>query len=262
LVVHYDSGDQNLADRAHSACETYWNNTRSFHMNGRGWDDVGYSFFACPHDYILEGRGIDRYQAAQGTTAGNRDFYSVTLATGPGEEIPPAQINAVRRLRKWLIEDHSNNTRVLGHRDFVSTSCPGDRGYGLVEDGTFAQQPGAVLNATGDDVSILGLKHGDGKANGNGRRVRALQLMLLRINPAFLPVFGADEEYGNETADAVLAVRQSHGSSATNGNEITSYAYDQIWTSYIRAAAGPGGGDGDLPNLETVRVQGTLTLER
>src|SRR5690625_7299194 len=30
---------------------------------------------------------------------------------------------------------------VLGHRDFVATSCPGDKAYALVRDGTFAKSP-------------------------------------------------------------------------------------------------------------------------
>ncbi len=66
LVIHYDSNDQNLAGKDHSACLTYWRNTRSFHTGPRRpWDDVGYSFFACPHGYVLEGRGLNRVQAAQ-----------------------------------------------------------------------------------------------------------------------------------------------------------------------------------------------------
>lgn len=261
LVIHYDSSDQGLADKPHSACVTYWNNTRSFHMGpSRGWADVGYSFFCCPHDYILEGRGIDRQQAAQ--QGGNATHYSATLATGPDESIPPAQINAVRRLREWLIEDHNNHGRVLGHRDFNSTSCPGDKAYTLVTNGTFAQAPGAVLE--GDDMSIEGLTHGDGKSNGKGRAVRILQLMLTRIgnhnNVDLLPEYGADQDYGDEVAKAVLWVRKElHESSATNGNTITSYAFDQIWVSYIQSAEANTVVIAELPDDEEITITGTLS---
>src|SRR5690606_18264451 len=44
LVVHYDGSDQGLAGKSHSACRTYWRNTRKFHMNSRGWADIGYAF--------------------------------------------------------------------------------------------------------------------------------------------------------------------------------------------------------------------------
>lgn len=147
LVIHYDSANQGLADKAHSACEAYWKNTRSFHMGpSRGWADIGYSFFCCPHSYVLEGRGLDRAQAAQ--PGGNTSHYSVTLATGPGDAIPAAQINAVRALRAWLMGDQGVAGTVLGHRDFISTSCPGDRAYRMVQDGTFTKSP----DETGDDM--------------------------------------------------------------------------------------------------------------
>lgn len=260
LVVHYDSTDLGLADKPHSACIAYWNNTRKFHMEPpREWADVGYSFFACPHDYILEGRGIDRQQAAQ--PGGNASHYSVTVATGPDEDIPEAQVNAVRRLRWWLMENHSNHGRVLGHRDFIATSCPGSKAYELVTNGTFAQAPGAVLG--GDDMSILGLTHGDGKDNGKGRQVRSLQLKLIRIgrhnNVDLLPEYGADQDYGDETAKAVLWVRKNlHDSSATNGNTITSYAEDQIQVSYIQSAEANTVVIAELPDDEEITITGTL----
>ncbi|MFJ9557154.1 hypothetical protein ACIRPH_25370 [Nocardiopsis sp. NPDC101807] len=109
---------------------------------------TGNSFMACAHGYVLEGRGLYRTQAAQ--PGGNTSHYSVTLATGPKDAITPEQINAVRQLRQWLMEpDTSISGKVLGHRDFISTSCPGDRAYKLVKDGTFAKKPDET---EGDDV--------------------------------------------------------------------------------------------------------------
>ncbi|GHD20130.1 N-acetylmuramoyl-L-alanine amidase [Nocardiopsis kunsanensis] len=99
---------------------------------------TGNSFMACAHGNVMEGRGPFRTQAAQ--PGGNTTHYSVTLATGPNDTITPEQINAVRQLREWLMEPSSSiDGAVLGHRDFVSTSCPGDEAYGMVQDGTFAE---------------------------------------------------------------------------------------------------------------------------
>lgn len=99
---------------------------------------TGNSFMACAHGNVMEGRGLFRTQAAQ--PGGNTSHYSVTLATGPNDTITPEQINAVRQLREWLMEPASSiDGAVLGHRDFVSTSCPGDEAYGMVQDGTFAE---------------------------------------------------------------------------------------------------------------------------
>lgn len=140
LVIHYDSYDQGLPDKPHSACVDYWNSTRDYHVNSNGWVDIGYSFMACPHGYVLEGRGLFRQQAAQ--VGYNATYYSCTLGNGPSDPIPDAQIEAVRELRQWLMEpDTSIAEKVVGHRDLNSTSCPGDKAYGLVQGGDFAQPP-------------------------------------------------------------------------------------------------------------------------
>lgn len=149
LAIHYDSKDQRLFAKPHSACIDYWNWCRSFHINTRKWRDVGYSWFCCSHGYVIEGRGLFREQAAQ--PGGNTTYYSATLATGPTDEITPAQIEAVRQLRQWLMEPESSIAgTVKGHRDFIPTSCPGDKAYALVKNGTFAQPPGSI--SIGDDV--------------------------------------------------------------------------------------------------------------
>jgi hypothetical protein len=140
LVIHYNGANQGLAGKSHSACQTYWKNTRRFHMGAsRGWADIGYSFGACPHGIVLEGRGLGRTQAAQ--PGGNSTWYSVTLMGGPGEDPTPEQINAVRQLRAYLMSQGVGGA-VRGHRDFISTSCPGDRAYKLVRDGVFARPAG------------------------------------------------------------------------------------------------------------------------
>jgi hypothetical protein len=139
LVIHYDGSDQDLADGPHSECQKYWRETRVFHMGPqRGWADIGYSFAACPHGVILEGRGLGKVQAAQ--PGGNSTWYSCTLMSGPSETPNTAQINAVRELRAWL-RGKGVGAAVRGHRDFIDTSCPGPIAYRMVQDGTFTGTP-------------------------------------------------------------------------------------------------------------------------
>lgn len=150
LVIHYDGSDQGLAARPHSMCLAYWRRTRAFHTGpARGWADIGYSFGACPHGYIFEGRGLDRVQAAQ--PGGNSSWYSCTLMSGPGEDPTPEQVDAVRQLRGWLM-GKGVGPAVKGHRDFYSTSCPGDRLYRLVRDGVFSGSPSKEDDVSAKDV--------------------------------------------------------------------------------------------------------------
>ncbi|MFI7448059.1 peptidoglycan recognition family protein [Nonomuraea sp. NPDC049714] len=158
LVIHYDGSDQNLAGKPHASCVDYWRRTRKFHMgSNRGWADIGYSWGACPHGKVFEGRGLDRIQAAQ--PGGNADWYSVTLMSGPGEKPTAAQIEAVRGLRAWLMSKGVAGA-VKGHRDFYSTSCPGDSLYRLVRDGTFTKGPsGSQAIEEDDDMDVNAFWH-------------------------------------------------------------------------------------------------------
>jgi hypothetical protein len=151
LVVHYDGSNQNLAGKSHASCRAYWRATRTFHMGpSRGWADIGYSYACCPHGYVMEGRGWQRQQAAQ--PGGNSTWTSVTFMSGPSEKPTAAQVTAFKELRAWL-RGKGLAAAIRGHRDFISTSCPGSILYGMVRDGSLtgaAQEDDMPL--TKDDV--------------------------------------------------------------------------------------------------------------
>lgn len=140
LVLHYDGVNRQLASRPHSACVSYWQATRDYHVNTRGWSDIGYSYGACPHGYIHEGRGLRRIQAAQ--QGGNTSWHSVTTMSGPDEDITALQIQAIRELHNYLVARGIGSSQ-RGHRDFNETACPGDIVYNMLRDGTLS--PGADL---------------------------------------------------------------------------------------------------------------------
>ncbi|MFC7330827.1 N-acetylmuramoyl-L-alanine amidase [Marinactinospora rubrisoli] len=225
LVVHYDGSNQGLAGQAHSACLSYWRATRNFHINTNGWVDIGYSFAACPHGYVFEGRGLNRIQAAQ--PGGNSTYYSVSLMSGPTETPTAVQIDAVRQLRGYLMDRGVAGT-VRGHRDFIATSCPGDRAYAMVKDGTFTKAPGADA-AGGMEEDMVGLSQGD-----SGERVKFLQ-ELLRAGGHDLGPAGIDGDYGPATARAVLAARKAEGSRQDFGDRITGAAAKQILSQFVKA---------------------------
>lgn len=135
LVVHFDGSNQNLKGKTHAACIAYWKNTRKFHMGPeRGWVDIGYSFAVCPHGYALEGRGVNRQQAAQ--PGGNSTWYSVTFMSGPAENPTDEQIEAFRALRSWLRDGYKVGAAVTYHGKFVSTDCPGSILKAMVVNGS------------------------------------------------------------------------------------------------------------------------------
>jgi len=157
MVVHFDGSRQGLASKSHTACRNYWKNTRQFHMGpSRGWADIGYSFGCCPHGVILEGRGLNHVQAAQ--PGGNATWYSVTFMSGPGEKPTDAQIDAFQELRAWL-RGKGVGSPLKGHRNFISTDCPGQPLYGMVTSGELIKPRKPVVEEEGvKQVCALALK--------------------------------------------------------------------------------------------------------
>jgi hypothetical protein len=117
----------------------------------------------------------------------------------------------------------------------------------------------ASTTTTGGIIfDMVGLKKGD-----SGESVKVLQIMLVR---AGFSAGSADGEYGAKTAAAVLKLRKSIGSTATNGNTITAWAAIQIFEAYVkkinpakpgpRGPAGPAGEDG-----EDAEITGKLVID-
>lgn len=136
VVLHYDGLGQNLLTKTHNECTRYWKSVRSYHVNRRGWADIGYSYGVCPHGIAFEGRGDKRVQAAQ--EGANSSYYSVSLMLGEGEKPTDKQIATCKDLIDYLHKEYGNSKTVKGHKDFNSTDCPGTIIYQLIRDGVFS----------------------------------------------------------------------------------------------------------------------------
>lgn len=189
MIAHYDGSRGLLAkwrSQGHAACVTYWKNTRSAHINGNGWADIGYAYFACPCGKILEGRGFGRQQAAEMPTPGkmqngNSRYISVTFGLGPSERPTDNAINGFRALRSHLMAVKHIAGAVFGHRDFTSTDCPGDVIFAMTRDGTLetGSEPTPIPPLKGDPVAALPtLKAGDRSTHVLTLRAQLFQVAL------------------------------------------------------------------------------------
>lgn len=199
LVVHFDGSAQGLADKDHVECRDYWRRTRRFHMGkDRGWLDIGYSWGCCPHGIIFEGRGLDHVQAAQ--PGGNSTWYSCTFMSGPGERPTGKQLAAFAELRSWL-RGKGLGAAIKGHRQFVSTDCPGDVLFAMVKAGTILVPAPKPKPPT---PRVLEFKN----PLMSGEDVRLLQLAL-NANAA-KPRLLVDGKFGMATDKAVRAFQKAH----------------------------------------------------
>ena len=123
----------------HSQCAAQMREVQAFHMGpSRGWADFAYNAAACRHGYVFEGRGPKVRNAANGggKRAGldaNAGWASVCYLEGTdGPGLTPEGQDAINDAAEWL---GVAGGEWLGHRDFLSTECPGDRIYGWVHSG-------------------------------------------------------------------------------------------------------------------------------
>ncbi len=124
---------------------------QAYHMDSRGWDDIGYNFVVDRYGGIWEGRGGGADQPVVGAHASGFNTGSVgVMVLGDFSSAQPtsASIQAAGTVIGWKLALHDaepsgrvdfvsgggpryaagtkvNLPRVVGHQDVGSTSCPG-----------------------------------------------------------------------------------------------------------------------------------------
>lgn len=137
FVIHHNGPPAKCVGRDHTRCVAFWDAVRDYHVNGRGWSDIAYSFGVCPHGTRFFGRGWDKAQWANGADVVGPDdgrdseWYSVLVFVGGDTstrdtELPtPEMVKATAAL---IAEGRRNGLcgqRVLPHSAFKPKPCPG-----------------------------------------------------------------------------------------------------------------------------------------
>ncbi|NYI79240.1 N-acetylmuramoyl-L-alanine amidase [Nocardioides panzhihuensis] len=134
----------------------------TYHVQSRGWRDLGYNFLIDRFGRIWEGRygGVDRPVVGAHTSGYNSHGFGAS-AIGNFDEVAPsaALVNAFGTLFAWKLSLHGvpgnqGSTRmgdrtfshaIMGHRDAGSTACPGR--YLYPELSTIRSQAGSKQEA-------------------------------------------------------------------------------------------------------------------
>ena len=125
VAVHWNGPGCAAALATHDKCASFLRGIQTFHMVTRGWSDIAYSLFACPHGYLFEGRGKGIGTAANGTNYGNRYYYAVYAMWGQGDGPAPAPLLSAIRQGIDLCQAWGAGSDVTVHNAFLSTTCPG-----------------------------------------------------------------------------------------------------------------------------------------
>ncbi|MDT0305053.1 N-acetylmuramoyl-L-alanine amidase [Streptomonospora wellingtoniae] len=244
VVVHHSAGPTTQTVRS----------IQDFHLDGRGWSDIGYNLLVDDDGAAYEGRGW--------TVAGAHAVGHNTSGIGIcyiGQNSPtPAAKATIRALYDEASERAGRALPKRTHGDVNSTSCPGSNLQSWVDDG----MPGGVGVIEEAMNMIINLRKGDGSETGKREHVKFLQIVL-KEQGQDVGEYGVDGEYGGDVESAVLGARQAEGSEQDFGDWVSGWAAKQIirgWVEQIvRDTVGSASG-GALP--DTVDVSGKLRLTK
>lgn len=136
MIVHHTVNSNSLTDWP-SAVWSIWN----FHVNTRGWCDLGYNWLIDPNGVLYEGRGGgDDVRGAHFCGNNGATMGVAFLGTFTDVSPTPAAITTLTELLAWKScksnisplsnSFHASSNLVLphisGHRQGCSTECPGD----------------------------------------------------------------------------------------------------------------------------------------
>lgn len=154
VKVHYEGtavSTRLLTD--HDACIRQWKDIRASHLANKteNYSDVAYNYAACPHGYLLEGRGLGRRTGANGNQPLNIAHYAIVGLVGSEGLTQPtdAMLSAIRDGID-LLRKNGAGSEIKGHRDGYATACPGGPLYAWVQKG--APRPKASTPTKEDDV--------------------------------------------------------------------------------------------------------------
>lgn len=146
VKIHYEGtavSTRLLTD--HAACLAEWQAIRRSHLANKqeNYSDVAYNYAACPHGYLLEGRGLRKRTGANGNQALNQAHYAILGLVGSEGLTEPndAMLHAIRDGIE-LLQQNGAGKEIKGHRDGYATACPGPRLYAWVQKG--APRPGGT----------------------------------------------------------------------------------------------------------------------
>ena len=101
------------------------------------WWDIAYNELIAQDGTVLEGRGLLYRSGAQGSTATNRAYIAIGLLLGDGDAPTDEMIQAVRERVAVIRFFQPQATKIVGHSDLKSTTCPGIHVRALIRQGAF-----------------------------------------------------------------------------------------------------------------------------
>lgn len=126
FAVHYSGTGAEFDMDAKAVMRSH----QRFHMDTRDWCDIAYTFeISMRTGELLEGRGYGKRTAANGTNAGNDQFYAVCFQGGDKvrrDDVSKAAVETFSELCREFKAKKGVWPVIKPHSHFLPTECPGD----------------------------------------------------------------------------------------------------------------------------------------
>lgn len=140
IFIHHTATTKNLDNPMQAIRDIYY-----WHAISRGWGDIGYNYIIDQRGNIYEGRyGGDGIVGAHAGPGNVGSIGIAVLGNYSDTDVPTPVIESISALIKAKSAKYGIDTmgssmfrgemrpNVLGHRDIMSTSCPGDKLYAML----------------------------------------------------------------------------------------------------------------------------------
>ncbi len=213
IIVHH-TATPNSDDTSQSHAFALCRSIQNYHMDSNGWLDTGQNFTNSRGGHLMEGRhkSLNALEGGSqhvlGAHAGEQNSVALGIeneGTYTDASVPSALWNALVQLCSYMVSQYGlDASAIYGHRDYMSTACPGDVLYQRLpelrtEIALAAAQPEPTTPAVWPLLT----------PQARGPRVTAAQL-LFRSHGAQVPVNGVFDVDTQRAAQAFLGAHSPH----------------------------------------------------
>lgn len=138
IVIHHTS-TPNSPDTSLEHAYRVSRDIQRFHMDGRGWADIGQQLTISRGGVVMEGRNrslksIHEGKLVLGAHALNNNSHTIGIENEGSyftKDVPEALWTSLVEVCAWLCVRYrlKPGKAIIGHRDLCDTDCPGDRFY-------------------------------------------------------------------------------------------------------------------------------------
>ncbi|HEY3687984.1 MAG TPA: peptidoglycan recognition family protein [Streptosporangiaceae bacterium] len=161
IVIHHTASPNSKDYSTHHGAALS-RSIQAFHMDHNGWDDMGEQFTISRGGYVMEGRNrtlsaVAAHKHVVGAQTANENSHTLGIEN-EGTYItatPTAKLwNALIETCAWLCDHYGLNpyTAIVGHRDYNSTQCPGNKLYSMLP--TLRKSAAKRMAAAGTKVRL------------------------------------------------------------------------------------------------------------